>query len=185
MSDRRLTRPRTQEEAARFQRDMKATFDELGIDRGHEFLVSALEQSIDRAIDGNEKGPHVAGSETSRKAAWSNYPRSGTQRSLVCAFIERTGGVGATRQEIAENTGLPDDSVRPRVVELMEGGWVRPNGKTRKTHLGEDAEVLVRTSKAADPGVGEVKDGEEYPNFFGVQVDPEHRPGNAILQGDD
>lgn len=93
-------------------------------------------------------GPHVAGSATSRAAAIANYPRSGSQRGRVLALLEAKGDFGATRQEIARELKMSDDSVRPRVVELVEGGWIAATDRTRATPMGEQAEVLVATNRA-------------------------------------
>jgi hypothetical protein len=94
----------------------------------------------------NGMGPFASGSETSRAAAISNYPRSGSQRHRVLLTIAR-GQHGATADEIAEEMGVGLNSVRPRIVELREGGWIKDTRMTRKTPTGADATVMVLTTK--------------------------------------
>jgi hypothetical protein len=65
------------------------------------------------------------------------------QRALILDWLRREGGLGMTRQEIEHATFLPGDSVRPRVLELIEAGLVRETDRTRKTTKGRDAAVLV------------------------------------------
>lgn len=111
--------------------------------------LSARVQALEgRRLRQNRIGPHVSGSPTSKAAALSNFPRSGSQRALVLECLQSKGHFGATRQEIAAETGLSDDSVRPRVVELLDGGWVVATELTRPTPMGEQAEVLVASERA-------------------------------------
>lgn len=97
-------------------------------------------------------GPFVRDSETSRQAALANYPRQGSQRRRILdAFATGKGRThGFTREELARWTGLPDNSIRPRVGELIAGGWIGQGSKdgapaTRQTRLGNDSEVLMLT----------------------------------------
>lgn len=99
-----------------------------------------------------ELGPFVRDSDTSRAAALAAYPRQGSQRWRILQQLWRLGDRGATREELAELMRLSENTVRPRLVELMEGGWVeqRVDGTvsaTRKTRLGQDAEVLVLSAR--------------------------------------
>ena len=96
----------------------------------------------------NTVGPFQSHSQTSKDAALHNQPRSGTQRRNILDFLVGQGDTGATRQEIAGCLGMSDDSVRPRIVELMKGGWVQASAFTRPTPLGEQAEVVVATVQA-------------------------------------
>lgn len=124
---------------------MSRTIEEL------EALVEDLSERVQtlegRRLRQNRVGPHVPGSGTSKAAAISNYPRSGSQRALVLEYLQAQGPHGATRQEIAIATGLSDDSVRPRVVELIDGGWVLATERTRTTPMGEQAEVLIASAR--------------------------------------
>jgi DNA-binding MarR family transcriptional regulator len=109
---------------------------------------------VTRDPGAKQLGGFAKSSETSRKAALANYPRSGTQRERILNVLLRNGASGATREELAQALGMADNSVRPRVRELVQGGWVEElvgeNGKarTRTTHLGNPSEVLVPTNKA-------------------------------------
>ena len=110
-------------------------------------------QMIDRNnppsdFDQLEFGPFVRDSETSRQAALDNYPRQGTQRRKVLAALERQPS-GMTREEIAVTLGLPDSSVRPRVVELIRGNWIQETPRTRRTSTGSKAAVLVAKDRDA------------------------------------
>jgi hypothetical protein len=116
-----------------------------------EQIVLELRERV-RVLEGEKVtrprvGPFQRHSATSRAAALANYPRSGSQRHRILEFLEAQGDHGATRQELAQILGLSDDSVRPRVVELVEGGWVRGTDRTRPTPMGEQAEVLVAVDR--------------------------------------
>lgn len=86
---------------------------------------------------------------TAHLAAALVMPHTGTQRKRVLVAIWRAGEHGATRDELAARLGMSPNTVRPRVRELVEHGWVEPNGRTRPTPLGRLAEVLVLTERAA------------------------------------
>lgn len=71
--------------------------------------------------------PFVRSSETSRAAALSMYDHAPTQKELVLAAIRTYGPV--SDQRIAELTGLPGDSVRPRRVALLNDGLIEQSGE--------------------------------------------------------
>lgn len=82
--------------------------------------------------------------DTAHDAALRVRPRSGTQRSRILALVENWGGLGRTRDEIAETLGMDPNTVRPRVRELVRGGHVYVSAKqTRRTKHGRDSEVLI------------------------------------------
>lgn len=85
---------------------------------------------------------------TSKAAALDVYPRSGTQRRLVLLYIYREGDLGATRDEVALELDMSPNTVRPRIKELIDAGWVETNGQMRPTPLGRAAEVLIATERA-------------------------------------
>lgn len=91
----------------------------------------------------NQLGPFNE-KETSRHAALDNYPRSGSQRHRVLLSIATSS---ATRNELGRRLNLSTDSVRPRVWELMNGGFVEESGLTRITELKSQAAVLRVTQK--------------------------------------
>lgn len=64
-------------------------------------------------------------------------------RLLVWVTIECAGEAGLTDEEIGERTGLAGNTVRPRRLELEEGGLVCDSGRTRPTQSGRRATVWV------------------------------------------
>ena len=88
---------------------------------------------------------------TSNAAAWAVLPRSGAQRrrvlDAVVAVARNPQIVGLTDVQLAHATGLPANSVRPRRVELVDGGWIEPAQTTREHH-GREHTVWVLTQKA-------------------------------------
>ncbi len=83
-------------------------------------------------------------SDTELAAAQRTLPKLGSQRRTVLEAIRRGGVVldddkirvgyrqtGATDREVALMTGLAENSVRPRRLELVEAGWVRDSGRRR------------------------------------------------------
>lgn len=121
-----------------------------------------------KPLESKQLGPFVSTSETSRLAALANYPKQGTQRQRIVAFLKhwhdgavlRSGALrdvaifelesGATRFELGEELGMPTNTVGPRVKELIVGGWVRESGQVRETRFGREAVVLVLTAKALE-----------------------------------
>lgn len=95
--------------------------------------------------DTRQLGPFAKNSETSRRAAIDNYPRQGSQRWRILKALSMTP---LTRYEIQQQTRLDENSVRPRVLELIEGGWVRETDLTRPTGSKSKAVVLDLTDKA-------------------------------------
>ena len=101
----------------------------------------------------NEMGKFARRSPESRKAALANFPRSGTQRMAILERIAAAGQRGMTREEVGRALRMSGDTVRPRMLELVEGGWLTAardeNGDmTRATLGGNDAAVLVATERA-------------------------------------
>lgn len=148
----RLTRfdPAATEDTKRnFGRSLLGALDRLGVQPGMDFIVMpAHEQpSLMEELEQPEMGPFAKGSETSRKAALDNYPRAGSQRRRVLLEIARGQEHGRTREELATRLELDDNSVRPRVVELVNGGFIRETDKTRPTKAGSEASVLALTMK--------------------------------------
>ncbi len=81
-----------------------------------------------------ESPPHN-GTVTSKRAAERIKPSAAAARLIVYEAISRAGIHGLTREEIEDVTGLPGNTVRPRVYDLMdpkktvlieEAGEVRP-----------------------------------------------------------
>ena len=95
-------------------------------------------------VDDNHLGGF--GDGVSRQAALDNYPRSGSQRRQVLLEVAAAGGDGATSDEIAATTGMRLYSVKPRLTELRDGGWIAENG-TRPSPAGSATTVFVLTEK--------------------------------------
>lgn len=98
--------------------------------------------------DKSQLGPFQAHSDTSRLAALRAYPRQGSQRWQI---IQALAHKAMTRDELVSWLRLRGNAIRPRIVELREGGWVQPlttpTGAvvTRPTATGCEAEVLTLT----------------------------------------
>lgn len=93
-------------------------------------------------------GPFVKDSSTSRRAALDNYPRAGSQRHRIIEALYRAYRGELTRDGIAEELGLQHQSVDPRVLELIRGGWVQETPREKPTRTGSKAKLLELTSKA-------------------------------------
>lgn len=87
-----------------------------------------------------ESAPH-SGGDASRDAAADIRPHVAKLRACVLAFIASCGSAGCTRAEIESGTGLAGNTVRPRVVELLEHGAVKVEG-FRRNERGRKVEVL-------------------------------------------
>lgn len=108
------------------------------------------------SIDELEEGPWVEDElGTSKKAALAAYPNADTQRHAVLLEVALAGDAGATRDDIVialrgqTSKKVSESAVDARVWELgpRGGAWIEPNGRVRKTPMGQDAEVLVLTEK--------------------------------------
>ena len=87
-----------------------------------------------------QTAPHN-GTPTSKDAAADIRASTPKLRARVLAFVASQGAHGATAQEIEAGTGLPGNTVRPRLVELREHGAINDAGDTRKTLSGRKAVV--------------------------------------------
>lgn len=70
---------------------------------------------------------------------------TGKGRVLVIAVLDEVHLSGETQEWISEISGLPGDSVRPRLRELAKMGFVEQTTRTRKTKHGKDARVWIIT----------------------------------------
>ena len=105
-----------------------------------------------RRIYENCVGPsHHSAPETSRQAAEANAPRSGTQRAkvLLALFGARSRHLGLTDDQIAAETGLVGNAVRPRRGELVADGFVEDSGERRSSWMGHPAVVWTITARGA------------------------------------
>ena len=79
------------------------------------------------------------GSATSKAAALSVAPRTGTQRRRVLDAIAASGGL--TDEEIQARLAMNPSTQRPRRVELVEGGWIKDSGARRPSSSGRESIV--------------------------------------------
>jgi hypothetical protein len=115
-------------------------------------------------VSPDASGPGLARSDgraTAKAAALQALPASGRKRRQVLDAVAQVARdpqlVGLTDLQIAQATGLRDTSVRPRRVELVDGGWLEAGtdseGRTvTREHYGREHTVWVLTQRAAgDP----------------------------------
>jgi len=137
-----LRRPETREEALELPTALRRAFDDLGVERGQPFLIVHVDR-LKPAGEYVEPGlPPHNGTETSRDAAIHVYPRAGTLRRRVLDAV-LAAPAGLTRDEVEVAADMLGSTVRPRVVELIAGGFLVETLTKRKTRSGEDAFVLV------------------------------------------
>ena len=102
--------------------------------------------------------PYQTHSATSAEAAVRKGPSASIDRERVLLFLRERGEIGATDEQIQNHLGMAGDTERPRRVELLRAGLVKPEG-VRKTRTGRDATVWVVVNKEngdALPGIGDV-----------------------------
>ncbi len=86
---------------------------------------------------------------TSRDAAITAFPRSGTQRMKVLDLVGLRADYGATDEELQVDLGMGHNSQTPRRRELVLGGWIEDSGRTRATaSTGAQATVWVLSEQA-------------------------------------
>lgn len=95
--------------------------------------------------------PSVSGSETSLEAAHAlGKRRAENLRAAVLVSITSAPG---TDQEIAARLEQPENSIRPRRIELVQRGLVEDSGYKRKTKANRNA-IVWRLAPIADPAGG-------------------------------
>lgn len=95
--------------------------EELTFDEG-----GSIRAGDDRVFENRTGKFRRDGAETSKEAAHEVALRSGTQRFRVLEAVVLYGSTGATRDQISNYLKMTPNSVRPRVKELLEGGFLRP-----------------------------------------------------------
>jgi hypothetical protein len=90
--------------------------------------------------------PFAPKSDTSREAAEQIRPQAANLRESVLRAMLKTPGEGATAEEIEELTGLAGNTVRPRLIELVERGQIAKTDRKRATRSGRNAVIYVVTS---------------------------------------
>ncbi len=89
--------------------------------------------------------PYQHHSVTSREAARSIEGSIKTLRERVFRAIKGSP-VGLTAEEVELFTGIPGNTVRPRIVELYRSGQISTVGK-RRTKSGRRADVWFPTQE--------------------------------------
>jgi hypothetical protein len=96
----------------------------------------------------NRVGPYrKTDPDTSKRAAYDNAPRSGSQRHRVLLALSIACEKGLTRDEVSEALELPDSSADGRIWELIQGAWAEDTEDERVTRHGSMAKVVVLTDK--------------------------------------
>lgn len=94
--------------------------------------------------------PYQRHSRTSRAAAESIEPKTGTKRAVVLAFLRGRGPAGATDDEMQREIPMGANTQRPRRVELLAARLIRDSGNERNTAGGDAAVVWVATEYAGE-----------------------------------
>lgn len=94
--------------------------------------------------------PYQRHSRTSRAAAASIEPKTGTKRAVVLAFLRGRGRAGATDEEMQREIPMGPNTQRPRRVELVAARLIRDSGRERNTAGGDAAVVWVATEYAGE-----------------------------------
>ena len=90
------------------------------------------------------EAPFVSTSDTSLAAARRlSVERRSMLYKMIVAHVRAALWDGKTREEIAYDLELPGDTVRPRVIAAIRNGDLMESGRTRKTHSGSQAAVLI------------------------------------------
>ena len=84
-------------------------------------------------------------SETSKAAAEAIKSRVARDRARILAEIKRSGDLGRTDGEMQEQLAMNGSSQRPRRIELLDDGFIRDSGRTRKSASGRPCVVWVAT----------------------------------------
>ena len=92
--------------------------------------------------------PFQRRSATSRAAALSVEPKTGTQRAIVLAFLRGCGSSGATDEQMQAQIPLSANTQRPRRVELVQARLVVDSGLTKTTQSGHGAVLWVASECA-------------------------------------
>lgn len=83
--------------------------------------------------------------DTSRAAAVSVLPRTGTKRAMVLEAIRYADDEGRTDEELQNQLGMNSSTQRPRRLELVEAGLVIDSGHRRPTSTGSMAICWIAT----------------------------------------
>lgn len=82
---------------------------------------------------------------TATSIAAAEHAQSGAAvaRQRILDAIRAAGVHGLTREQVEAATGIPGNTVRPRVRELIQRGHIEEAGERRMTKSGDKAMVLT------------------------------------------
>lgn len=131
------------------ERKMPERIDKKGWTELREALDTVIDEGLaalsDPGVDGLGAS-HAGGSDTEKRAAWANYPASGSQRLRVLEEIAWAHDDGCTDYELEQTLDSKRPSPGNRRGELVVGGWVVDSGRRRPTDTGNEAIVWVLTA---------------------------------------
>lgn len=84
--------------------------------------------------------PLFSDHDTGKEAAERISPFTSRMRGKVLEAL-RINAEGLTAQEMEKETGMPGNSVRPRIIELSEAGMIETTGEYRLTEAKRRAKV--------------------------------------------
>lgn len=94
--------------------------------------------------------------DTSQAAGLAAWPKAGTDRATILEAVAAAGEYGATDDDLAFDTDLSPNTVRPRRGELAAAGFLvaarEPDGtpRTRPNKAGNPCQVWVLTAAARE-----------------------------------
>lgn len=91
--------------------------------------------------------------KTSRSAAESALPKSGSIRARVYSYFKGRGDFGATDDEAQEFLGIDGNTFRPTRKSLVDDGYLFDSGGTRKNKNQNDCVVWVEREHAEAKGL--------------------------------
>lgn len=122
-------------------------------------LTDILDQTAARKLRELNENTVIKGkSETSRLAALAILPRTASQRRRILrhlCWLEDSREMHSasemrsrTRDQLGAALGMNPNSLRPRVKELIEGGWLIEVARGERSHSGNEALSLSPTLRA-------------------------------------
>lgn len=134
-------------------RDAQGRRTEFGhwLDEG-KFKVLRIPHTALPSVRANSPGKmHAKADKTEVAAAWSQQPKSGTDRAKVLgAFITdwKNHGIGLIDEDVAARTGLYVYTAAPRRNELVHGGWLEATGTVGRTARNKESKRWQLTEHA-------------------------------------
>jgi hypothetical protein len=97
------------------------------------------------AASAPEQPQYAPGSESSREASASTAKQQrAARRWQVLAAVKRSGSIGKTNQELAEETGIRETSICALTNELARLGLIEKQAQRRQSHLSDGRRSQVR-----------------------------------------